>query len=351
MTDNTLIDIIVPVYNGSRYIRKFCNMFSLQSDPKVRIVFVDDGSTDGTLRILHELEASAEFPMLVLHQNNGGISKAVNAGIDASDAQYIAFFDIDDVCSADYVSSLSECARALEFDVLVFKRRLLYSSSESVPAGSSEKAGLIDKEELLQDVLFDTVRFGNIHNILVKRDFINRSKLRLPEGYAYYEDYDFMYRTYAAAEKILFLDKWLYGYIVRSEGSVMSVYSPEKFKCMVIFGNLEKTLEKQVPRFAPLFKKYALSRIYWSLLWQTALVSPSYRSFMNFIAETKAQEYLKRLKEFPEQKVKLLTSLFFFSKRLYYITARTLGKRYTSLRIADEDTLRKAAAACPKPAE
>lgn len=351
MTDNILIDIIVPVYNGGRYIRKFCDMFSLQSDPKVRIVFVDDGSTDETLRILHNIESSAEFPMLVLHQNNGGISKAVNAGIDASNAQYIAFFDIDDICSADYVSSLSECAGDMEFDVLVFKRRLLYHPSESVPAGPLEKPGLIDKEKLLRDVLFDTARFGNIHNILVKRDFINKRKLRLPVGYAYYEDYDFMYRIYAAAEKILFLDKWLYGYIVRSEGSVMSAYSHEKFKCMVIFTYLEKTLKEQVPRFAPLFKKYALPRIYWSLLWQTALVSPSYRSFMSFIDETEAEEYLKRLKGFPEQKVTLLTSLFFFSKRLYYIIARTFGKRYTSLRTVDEDTLRKAAAVCPKPAE
>ncbi len=349
MTDNIIIDIIVPVYNGARYIRKFCEMFAAQSDPRVRIVFVDDGSTDETLRVLQNVGCTATFPMLVIHQEKAGISEALNAGINASDAKYIAFFDIDDICASDYISSLVACSDNEYFDVLVFKRKLLYSLSDSIPVNVPAKPYVITKEELLEDVLFDSIRFGNIHNIMVKRDFINCHGLRLPEGYAYYEDYDFMYRAYAATDKIMFLDKWLYGYIVRSEGSVMSSYSPEKLKCMEIFKALEKPLAQQVPQFVPLFKQYALPRIYWSILWQTALVSPSYRAYKSFVVETMAEEYMKRLKGFPEKKVKLLRSLFLFSKNLYFITAKIFGRRYTSLRKADEATIQEAAAACPKP--
>ena len=103
-----LIDIIVPVYNGAKYIQNFFEMFKPQADPAVRFLFVDDGSTDDTLSLLKDREAEGQLPMKIIHQENGGISAARNAGINASEADFFVIFDIDDVCSQDYVTVLRE---------------------------------------------------------------------------------------------------------------------------------------------------------------------------------------------------------------------------------------------------
>ena len=288
--------------------------------------------------------------MLVLHQEKSGISAALKTGINASDAKYISFFDIDDICADNYIKVLcNHAASNKEFDVLVFKRYLIYRETASIPGSGAVKARKMDKISLLKNVLFDTTRFGNIHNILVKREFINIHRLRFAEGYSYYEDYDFMYRAYAVADRILYLDKWLYGYVVKREGSVMSSYSADKLKCLKLFKKLEKPLMETVPEFAPLFKQYAIARIYWSVLWQTARVSPSYISFKIFTKRTCAKEYMRMLKGFPEKKVKKLRTLFLFSEPLYYLVAKTIGRRYTSLGKTTEAVIRQAALACPKP--
>ncbi len=335
-----------------------------QADPAVRFLFVDDGSTDDTLNLLRELEKECgpkdneseqgKLSMLIIHQENGGVSAARNAGLDASDAEYVGFFDIDDICVPDYIPTIKNIAAREngedDFDVLIFNRVTFLSGDHTFPGRDDCSVREVSREEILKGVLFDPHRYGiGVIITLLRRGYVNETGLRFAEGYPYYEDGHFLYRALVGAERMIHLDRWLYGYIVKHEGSAMARFDGERLRCLKLFKELEGKFEIKAPGFAPVFRKYGVSRIYWSVLWQAALVSPSRKAFLKFARSTHADVYMRMLGGFPEGKVRILRRMFLISRNLYYLTVKLCGGRYSSLGKAADAQLDEAAKLCPDP--
>lgn len=112
------ISVIIPVYNGEKYLRELIAQFRAQQPQCFELVFVDDGSADETYARLQEYQAQESFPITVFHQENKGVSAARNQGMDLAKGKYITFVDVDDAISADYMKTLSECAQQ-DFDIMV----------------------------------------------------------------------------------------------------------------------------------------------------------------------------------------------------------------------------------------
>ncbi len=91
-----LVSIIVPVYNAEKYLRYCVDSILQQSYEHLEIILVDDGATDSSPMILDEYQRR-DNRVRVIHQTNGGIAKAQNAGLDAAHGDYIAFADNDDI--------------------------------------------------------------------------------------------------------------------------------------------------------------------------------------------------------------------------------------------------------------
>ncbi|KFI96920.1 glycosyltransferase family 2 protein [Bifidobacterium stellenboschense] len=95
-TQHPLVSIIVPVYNAEEYLRYCVDSILHQSYPHLEVILVDDGATDASPRILDDYQRR-DNRVRVIHQKNGGIAKAQNAGLDAAHGAYIAFADNDDI--------------------------------------------------------------------------------------------------------------------------------------------------------------------------------------------------------------------------------------------------------------
>lgn len=91
-----LVSIIVPVYNAEQYLRYCVDSILGQSYAHLEILLIDDGATDASPQICDQY-AKQDGRVTVIHQNNGGIAKAQNAGLDAAHGEYIAFCDNDDI--------------------------------------------------------------------------------------------------------------------------------------------------------------------------------------------------------------------------------------------------------------
>lgn len=87
------VSVVIPLYNQERYIRECVQSALDQTWPDVEVIVVDDGSTDGSPKVL---EPFADR-ITVIRQRNQGPSKALNAGILASTGEYIAWMGSDDV--------------------------------------------------------------------------------------------------------------------------------------------------------------------------------------------------------------------------------------------------------------
>jgi len=90
------ISIVMPVYNGAKYLEKSLESVSRQTFKDVEVICVDDGSTDDSLKVLDELKAKYDF-IKVISQENQGSGKARNTGLKNASGDYIAFLDADDI--------------------------------------------------------------------------------------------------------------------------------------------------------------------------------------------------------------------------------------------------------------
>lgn len=89
------VSIIVPAYNVENYLATCLDSLIRQTYSKVEIVIINDGSTDNTHSIIRTY-ASKYQNIIVINQNNQGLSEARNAGIMKASGEYICFVDSDD---------------------------------------------------------------------------------------------------------------------------------------------------------------------------------------------------------------------------------------------------------------
>ena len=89
------VSVIVPVYNAERYLKQCVESILAQTLKNVEIIFVDDGSTDGSLEILKDYQAK-DYRIRVISQENTGGGAARNRGMKEASGEYLCFLDADD---------------------------------------------------------------------------------------------------------------------------------------------------------------------------------------------------------------------------------------------------------------
>lgn len=94
------ISIIIPVYNGEKYLDKTIRLVLEQHYQNIELILVNDGSTDESLKICNHYER-VDPRVVVINKSNGGISDARNAGVALCTGKYVAFVDQDDMISSD----------------------------------------------------------------------------------------------------------------------------------------------------------------------------------------------------------------------------------------------------------
>lgn len=94
MSTNPTVSVVIPVYNGAKYVGEALESVFAQTLRPSEVIVVDDGSTDGTGEVVRGFET-----VTYVYQANAGASAARNLGVDRASGEYIAFLDHDDVWS------------------------------------------------------------------------------------------------------------------------------------------------------------------------------------------------------------------------------------------------------------
>ena len=106
-----IVSVITPCYNGERFIRQWADSLVVQDYPCVEVIFVNDGSTDGSAAsFLRESERLRQRGYCVRYINkaNGGAADAVNAGLKLVTGEYVMLFDIDDILFPEAISAKAD---------------------------------------------------------------------------------------------------------------------------------------------------------------------------------------------------------------------------------------------------
>lgn len=113
------ISVIIPMYNGEKYIEGCLESIRAQSMRDLEIIVVNDGSTDGGAQIVQRIAATDARVTLMEHPQNLGLFQARITGVNASHGDYIAFVDADDKVSVDWFRLLYEKAIGEHSDITV----------------------------------------------------------------------------------------------------------------------------------------------------------------------------------------------------------------------------------------
>ena len=125
-----LVSVVIPVYNGSNYLREAIDGALAQTYPNLEVVVVDDGSTDDTWAIIQSYGAR----LVGLHKDNGGVASALNAGIRRAQGPLVAWLSHDDIFLP------GKLARQAEFMLAHPEAGVCYTDFEIIDAAGARLA-------------------------------------------------------------------------------------------------------------------------------------------------------------------------------------------------------------------
>ena len=217
------VSIIIPVYNTERYLAECVNSVCTQTHRNLEIIIIDDGSTDKSGEIADQL-AKNDVRIKVFHQDNMGLSKARNIGLDKATGDFVGFVDSDDWIDVDLIENSLKRISKDKADVAVCKTVLAYSGKKCQYGSEfpwhcisnySEKVKLVLSLTPFQDSTFSG---GQCWKKIVRREILRN--IRFPEDRLLCEDEIFTLMIYKEASRITFNSKSSCYYRMRS-GSIV----------------------------------------------------------------------------------------------------------------------------------
>ena len=231
MTDR--ISVIVPVYNVAADLPRCLDSILAQTCNNIEIIAVDDGSTDGSGRILDEY--SAKYPILrVIHQENGGVTSARLRGVAEATGKWIGFVDGDDYIEPEMYERLLKNAQKFGADISHCGYQMVFADGR---VHYFHNTGLLvehDKTAALRELLSGEIVEPGLCNKLFRSALF--SDWKMDERIKINEDLLMNYYLFSAAEKSVFEDWCPYHYIVRSTSASRAklnahkIYDPIRVK-------------------------------------------------------------------------------------------------------------------------
>lgn len=216
-----LISIVIPVFNMADGIRRCLRTVVDQLVEDIEVLVVDDGSTDNTSLVVREF-AAKEPRIRYLFQENTGVSSARNTGIEAAKGTYLLFIDADDEIEYHYLRNIFCQAKESGADILVWGIKR-YRPNGRIEEWKPKMEGLYNRKSFLTAFPAEQYGchqglYGFVPNKLVKKDLVDRFRLRFDTALSLMEDYDFFLGCYAHCETILCFGETGYHYLA-SDGS------------------------------------------------------------------------------------------------------------------------------------
>lgn len=254
--DNVKVSVIIPVYNVQLYINECIESLLRQSLDEIEFIFIDDGSTDESVRKIKEYKDNR---IKILYKQNGGQSSARNIGIKYSRGEFITFLDSDDFLIID------ECYEKM-YDIAINNKSDIVCGNGIKFFENKNKSELYRNKSEFYERTMDSREYlyifrknNSMHSVvwlnLYKRNFILDNKLFFEEGYLH-EDELFIAKTFLAAKIVSIYPNNYYGYRIRGESTMTSFNNIErrrndlKYICnelLIIYSNLyDKNLKKEL---------------------------------------------------------------------------------------------------------
>ena len=257
------ISLIVPVYNVRDYLADCVASVRAQTFADFECILVDDGATDGSGALCDELAAN-DARLRVVHQANGGLSAARNAGLDAATGEAVVFLDSDDYLEPTALATLGALLERDGLDVAVGNVMLHdLKSGEArlyAPLSTPRPRNVLDE-------LFNVAAWNKLYRRAV---FATR---RFPVGKKF-EDVPVWADVLLSGAKVGYADAVVYHYNVNRAGSIVTTRDYREYPAA---WEAQRDALKAHGRFAPPVSDDFVARIALKFVQAFVLSSPATR--------------------------------------------------------------------------
>lgn len=256
-TPSDKISVVIPVYNVKQFLPACLDSVVQQTYRNLEIIIVNDGSTDESFEICKAY--AKEDPRIVLvDQENQGLSGARNSGIRKATGTYITFIDSDDVLQEDMLEYLLRLIKCYDADMSVCQKRLIDGRGDPIADDWEYRGRVLRGNENCMDAFFrlpelEVCAWGKLY----KREMFRDTEYPLGK---YHED---VFTTHLLVEKCQCIaagEQRMYLYRQREGSIVNSMFTPKHLHG--VEGSISRY--EQVKDCYPRSKRLAESGILWS---------------------------------------------------------------------------------------
>lgn len=218
---DSLVSIIIPVFNCEKHIKKCLNSIIYQEYKNIQIILINDGSTD---RTLEQASMIKDNRIQIITTKNIGVSGARNIGLGLAKGRYVMFADADDYFLPHAIQSFMNANHSFNYNLIIseYSRKSYnicfdssFSSSQCIPISSKEAC-----KKIINPYGF----YGSVWAKLFDNRIINAHHLRFNEEISVGEDLFFTFNYLKYANKIGYLSAKTYNYY-DNKGSVLNTLS------------------------------------------------------------------------------------------------------------------------------
>lgn len=236
------VSIVVPIYNTAPYLRECLNSLVNQTYKNIEILCIDDGSSDNSYAIA-EKYAEADSRIMLVEQENKGVSATRNVGLNLATGDYLMSCDSDDFFQLNAVELCVKASFAYEHcDAVFFNARMFTQHGASYTGIDG-----IAYENIPQRIICEESNFlgcfGNVCFGMFSLPLIRKHGLLFREGFIY-EDWDFVVQFNSKAECIYWLNAKLYNYRWAQDCSIMGNVTSKCLDVFITVSLVEKHLKE-----------------------------------------------------------------------------------------------------------
>ena len=312
------LSIIIPVYNVEKYLEKclgsLCNL-GIENE----IIIINDGTPDDSLEIAENFrQAHRNENIVIISQENQGLSEARNRGLKAAKGEYVSFIDSDDfVDTEEYRTFIKEVIEDnVDIGIGRYKKMLEKgneNSLECVTEIRDYKRGEIKTgKEYLEKMYREFMHGPEVWDDIFRRKFLLKNRIFFKKG-RIHEDEIFTIETMLKASKVKFYGIYYYNYLQR-EQSIMSTRSLKSYQDMEKNINeiysfmmeekderIRKILEEEIHRLYKIIIKHTESRY----KEESRIFKKNYRKLTSGYKENKLRKMFLRLGKSFRKRLKI----------------------------------------------
>lgn len=237
MKEKPLVSIIIPVYNVEKYIERCIKSLINQEYEKIEIIAVDDGSLDKSLEII-DVIAQFDKRVILIHQENKGVSSARNRGLSEATGTYIMFVDGDDWVEPNYVSLF---LKTIENSNALLVMNMNYYSDIGIRSDLANDDYCIISNSKAVEYIYSGKIFVAVWNKIYRKSFLDEYKIRFNIDIWFGEGMLFNIECLQYVDNVPVLDIALYHQEPNPE-SAMRSFNMDSYSCGLRSMQIQKNI-------------------------------------------------------------------------------------------------------------